>query len=201
MKTYLMSLGIEVQANVLVGYEELKTINSDKDHKLEFTTNAKAMKALISVLSESEFIKVMHCKIAKAISDKLENIHEGDTKVKMAKLQVYRMQFQTLKMNEDEDISNFFLRVDEVANVMMGLRETIRESVTKQKILRLSPSKFNPKALEIEETSNFETLNKVQLIGSLTTYDMRISKGKLATRDATFKTNKTTKDKEGKEQV
>lgn len=30
----------------------------------------------------------------------------------MAKLQVYRTQFETLKMNEDEDIAKLFLRVD-----------------------------------------------------------------------------------------
>lgn len=31
-------------------------------------------------------------------------------KVKMAKLQVYRMQFDTLKMNEYEDIAKFFFK-------------------------------------------------------------------------------------------
>lgn len=40
---------------------------------------------------------------------------------------------------------SFFLRVDEVVNVMMGLGEIIKESVMVQKILRSLPSKFNPK--------------------------------------------------------
>lgn len=87
------------------------------------------MNPLLSGLCESKFIKVMHCEIAKYIWVKLENIHEVDKKVKMAKLQVYRTQFETLKMNEDEDIAIFILRVDEVVNITMGLGETIKESV------------------------------------------------------------------------
>ena len=55
----------------------------------------------------------------------LENIHEGDKKVKTAKLQVYRAQFENLKMNDDEDIANFFLRVAKIVNNMKGLGETI----------------------------------------------------------------------------
>lgn len=68
----------------------------------------------------------------------------------MAKLQVYRNQFEMLEMNENEDIAKFILRVDEVVNVMLGLGETINESVIVKKILRLLPYKFNFNVLAIE---------------------------------------------------
>jgi len=51
--TYLMSLGVEVWFVVLMGYEEPKKMSTDKDDKLEFAANAKAMNALLSGLSES----------------------------------------------------------------------------------------------------------------------------------------------------
>lgn len=78
MKTYLMSLGIEVWVIVMMGYEEPKETASDKDAKLNFITNAEAMSAPLSGLCDSEFIKVMHCDTAKGIWVKVENIHEGD---------------------------------------------------------------------------------------------------------------------------
>ena len=53
----------------------------------------------------------MHNKTAKEIWDTLESIHEGDKKVKMEKMQTYRAQFENVKMNEDEDIAIFFLKV------------------------------------------------------------------------------------------
>lgn len=65
MKTSLMFLGVELWVVVLVVHEEPKEMSSDKDEKLEFTPNAKFLNALISRLSEPQFIKVKHCKIAK----------------------------------------------------------------------------------------------------------------------------------------
>lgn len=191
MKTYLMSLGVEAWAPAMVGYEEPNEMTSEKYAKLNLIANAKAMNAILSGLCEYEFIKVMHCETTKYIWVKLENIHEGDKKVNIAKLQVYRMHFETLKMNEDEHIAKLFLRFDEVVNVMMDLGETIKESVIVQKILRSSPSKFNTKVSAIEETPNFDILNMDQLLGFLKTYEMRIMEGKVVTREANFKADKS----------
>ena len=68
----------------------------------------------------------------------------------MAKLQAYRAQFENVKMNEDEDVASFFLKVAEVVNNMKYLGETIKECVILQKILRYLPSRFNPKVSAIE---------------------------------------------------
>ena len=68
----------------------------------------------------------------------------------MAKLQAYRNQFENLKMNEDEDVSSFFLKVVEIVNNMIAIGETIKECVIVQNILRSLPSSFNPKVSSIE---------------------------------------------------
>jgi sirohydrochlorin ferrochelatase len=96
-------------------------------------------------LSETIFTKVAHCKSAKEIWEKTRNIYEGDTKVKEAKLQTYRGQFEQLKMKEDENIAAYFLRVGKTVNSIIGLGEEIQESVIVQKVLRSLPMRFNPK--------------------------------------------------------
>jgi hypothetical protein len=58
---------------------------------------------------------------AKEIWDKLVNNYEGYKKVKLAKLQSHRMQLESLRMSEDENIAGLFLRVDENENTMKGL--------------------------------------------------------------------------------
>ena len=128
------------------------------------------MNAISNGLCEAEFIKVMHSKAAKEMWDTLENIHEGDKKVKTAKLQVYIAQFENIKMNDDEDIASLFLRVAEIVNNMKALGETIKEAVIFQKILRSLPSSFNPKVSAIEETTDWESLTMNQLLENLTTY-------------------------------
>ena len=152
-----MSLGIEVWAAVELGYAP-KATDTEKESKQDFVANAKAMNAILNGLCEEEFIKVMHKDISKEIWDTLENIHEGDKKVKTAKLQVYRAQFENLKMNDDEDIASFFLKAAEITNNMKALGEKMPESIIVQKILRSLPPRFNPKVSAIEETANWETL-------------------------------------------
>ena len=61
-----MSLGIEVWAVVEERYVP-KDTGTEKKSKQDFIANAKEMNALLSGLSESEFIKVMRSKNAKEI--------------------------------------------------------------------------------------------------------------------------------------
>ena len=93
------------------------------------------MYALLGGLIGSKFVKVMHCTIANEIWDKMKNVYEGDGKVKGAKLQTYRIQFEHLTMKEVEDIATYFLQVDEIMNTMRGPGEEVENTKLVQKIL------------------------------------------------------------------
>lgn len=75
---------------------------TDPDAKREYENNANAKHVILSGLSNTEFVKVIHFKSAKETWDKMKMIFEGDTKVKEAKLQNLRVQFESLKMKEEE---------------------------------------------------------------------------------------------------
>jgi len=78
---------------------------NDKAMKLD-QNNTKSTNELLNGLGESVFTKVAHCKSVKDIcKGKLQNIYEGDSKVKETKLQTYRGHFKQLKMKEDENIA------------------------------------------------------------------------------------------------
>jgi hypothetical protein len=191
MRTYIMALGVNVWDVVETGYIKLVVLAS-KDDKLEFIFNANGMNAILNGLAEAEFVKVMHLQTAKEMWDKLNRSYEGNEKVKDAKLQTFMLKFEQLKMNEDETISKYFLRVEELVNAMKGLGEKIEESILVQKILRSLLDKFNPKVSAIEELNDLKTLSIDQLLGTLTTYEMRINKDKSITREASFKEKKNT---------
>jgi hypothetical protein len=53
-------------------------------------------------------------------------------------------------MKEDEDITTFFLQVNETVNAIIILGEEIEESVIVQKVLRSLPMRFNPKISALE---------------------------------------------------
>jgi hypothetical protein len=173
---------------------------NDKAMKLS-ENNSKAKNALLNGLSDTIFTKVSHCKSAKEIWDKLRNIYEGDSKVKEAKLQTYRGQFEQLKMKEDEDITTYFLRVDEIVNAIIGLGEEIEESIIVQKVLRSLPMRFNPKISALEERSDLNSINMDELHGIFTTYEMRTEHEKNVkdVKEVAFKASKRSK-KNKKEQ-
>jgi hypothetical protein len=165
---------------------------ASKDDKLEFSFNAKGMNSILNGLVEANFVKVMHLQTVKEMWDKLISSYEGNEKVKDAKLQTFRLKFEQLKMNEDETVSKYFLRVEELVNSMKGLGEKIEESILVQKILRSLLDKFNPKVSAIEELNDLKTLSIDKLLGTLTAYEMRINKDKSITREASFKEDENT---------
>jgi hypothetical protein len=133
------------------------------------------MYAILGGLVESEFVIVMHFASAKEIWDKLKNVYEGDNKVKSTKLQSYRSQFESLKMEESEDIATYFLHIDEVFNSMRGLGETINNNIIVQKVLRSLTARFDSKISTLEERTHLDTLEMDELHGILTAYEMRTS--------------------------
>jgi hypothetical protein len=109
MKTYIQAQGFEIWQSIVDGYTA-PTVPQTNDKAVKLSqNNSKAKNALLNGLSEMVFTKVAHCKSSKEIWDKLQNIYEGDSKVKVAKLQTYRDQFEQLNMKEDENIAAYFL--------------------------------------------------------------------------------------------
>ena len=122
------------------------------NEKKLMSCNSKARHVIIVLLAPTISRKVMGCNTAKEVWDKLKSIYEGDPKVKQVKLQRHREEFENLKMNENEDIATYILRVDEVFNSIRGLGEEIDESLVLQKVLRSLLLKYDAKVSAIEET-------------------------------------------------
>ena len=70
--------------------------------------------------------KVVYYKSANDISKTLETIYQGDEKVKESKLLTLKTQFDNFKMNEDESITSYFLRIDEVVNARKVLVQKLK---------------------------------------------------------------------------
>ena len=87
--------------------------------------NGKSMNLILYGLSESEFLKVMHCELAKEIWDKLQNIFEGNNKVNKVKLQAHWGQFESLKTKDEENVAASLLRVYDILNTINGLCEKV----------------------------------------------------------------------------
>ena len=108
----------------------------------------------------------------------MKSIDEGDEKIKEAKLQMFRSQFEVLKMNDEEDIASYMLRINEIIDSIQGLGEKIDDKVIVKKILRSLSSKFDTKVSTIKEEKDMNTLTLDEMHGTLISYEMKIRKAK-----------------------
>eukprot|EP00253_Pinus_taeda_P013510 PITA_13510 len=137
-------------------------------------------------LSQSEFVKVIQLKNPKEIRDKIVLSYEGDDQVNRAKLQTLRIQYENLRMHNDESVANYFLHIDEIVNCMKNFGEKIKEVVLVENVLRSLSPKFDSKVSAIEEKQNLQRITMSQLLGILTSYEMRKG-GPSDKREAAFK--------------
>eukprot|EP00253_Pinus_taeda_P012899 PITA_12899 len=147
---YLQSLGTEVWDIVETAYTFPSATPTDAAGKKQYETNEKAVNTLLGSLSQSEFVKV-----------------------KRAKLQTLRIQYESLRMHNDESVASYFLRIDEIVNCMKNLGEEIKEVVLVENVLRSLSPKFDSKVSTIEEKQNLQSLTMSQLHEILTAYEMR----------------------------
>eukprot|EP00253_Pinus_taeda_P035935 PITA_35935 len=104
MEVYLLVQGYEVWDVVQNGF----TPTADEQGKKNLVNDAKAKNIIISGLTKYAYHKVLGCKTAKNVWDKLENIYASDSNVKEAKLQIYRAKFEQIRMKEDVKIIAYF---------------------------------------------------------------------------------------------
>ena len=101
-----MYIGLEVWLFEEKMYIYRKYPPTDLKGIKQFGYNAKVVNANLVGLNRTFFSKVMHCKTMKEIWDKLKTIYEGYTKVKRAKIQTFKAQFEILKMKKRRTYHN-----------------------------------------------------------------------------------------------
>ena len=127
MRSYIMSIGLDIWMSIQKGYIYPKYPLADIEGMKQFGYNAKVVNTILVGLARTVFAKVMHCKTIKEIWDKLQTIYEGYIKVKRVELKTFKNQFESLKMKEEEKISEYLERIDEIVNAIQGIREELKE--------------------------------------------------------------------------
>ena len=187
-----MSMGLDIWSLVEDGYDVPKVIPTGADSKRKYWEHVKALNTLQSGLSKNVLAKVINCVSAKQLWDKLGTIYAGDSKVKKAKLQTYKLQYESLKMREDEKISEYFERVQNIVNTIQGLGGEITDKDLVEKVLRTLPMIYNLKVSTLEDRDSLDQLTIDDLFGILTAYELRLGDNHIPKGEAAFKAFKKT---------
>lgn len=85
------------------------TLPTNQDKRKDYIANAKALNSVTSGITDFEFTKVMNCDSTKEMWDNLVGLYDGDSKVRKEKLQTHRRQFESLRMEDEDDIAAYLL--------------------------------------------------------------------------------------------
>ena len=98
-------------------------------------------------------------------------------------------------MKDEENISKYFERIENLVNGIKGLGVEVPDYELVEKILRRLPMVY-PKVSTLEDQEKLEDLTMDKLFGILTAYELRLSIDNLPKGEATFKVIKKTNQKQ-----
>ena len=96
-------------------------------------------------------------------------------------------------MKEEENISEYFERIDEIPNAIQGIGVELEEIEIVEKVLRSLPMIYNPKISTLEGRENLDKLTMNELYGILIAYEMRIDQDNSQKKEVIFKASKVAK--------
>lgn len=166
------------------GYEEPNS-QEDEDKLSENQKNAlkgcrkrdkKALFLLYQCIDESTFEKVSSAITSKEAWEILRNSHRGIDKMVQVRLQVLRVEFESLNMNENESVSDYFTRTLSIVNQIRRYGENLDDVLVIEKVLRSLSSKSEHVVVAIEESKDLNIMTVDQLMATLEIHEQRINK-------------------------
>ena len=81
-------------------------------------------------------------------------------------------------MHDDESISDFYIKLCDIANESFALGKKIPETTFIRKIMRSLPNRFSSKVIAIEEAKDLDSMKVEDLMGSLCAFEITLKQRK-----------------------
>ena len=85
------------------------------------------------------------------------------------------MNFEEIKMEEDESFDKFYAKLKDIVNSTLNLGETIPKPKVIRKVLRSLPKRFHAKITTIKESKDIDKIPLTELVGNLQTYELGLT--------------------------
>jgi hypothetical protein len=160
--------------------------------------DSKALFYLFQAVHESIFSRILAATKSKQAWDTLQTAYQGMSKVKTAKLQMLRRDFETIFMKDNESVDSFYTQFIGVVNQIRSHGENLDDTRIIEKILRSLPTKFLPVVVAIEETKNLSQFLVDELYASLISHEHRLKRSVDTSLEHAFKTQPSVSQRKGR---
>ncbi|KAL0298902.1 UNVERIFIED_CONTAM: hypothetical protein Sradi_6550000 [Sesamum radiatum] len=169
MEAYLRDLLLweAVESDVEVEMLENPTLNHLKVYEEKISRKYRALSNLHAAVDETIFTRIMACKTAKQVWDKLKTKFQGSKETKQMHIFNLRKKFKLLKMKEMENVKEYINRVMKVVNRIRSRGEDLPKKRIVKKVMITLPKKFEAKISSLEDTWDLSQLTLQELANAL----------------------------------
>ncbi|KAH0738446.1 hypothetical protein KY290_037151 [Solanum tuberosum] len=176
MKSYLQAYDLWEVVMEDKPIQQLTEKSSDAEIKLHSEEKIKKHKAKIVIqnsVADSIFSKIIACETAKEAWEKLEKEYRGSERGRQNQILNLKRDFESLRMQEGETITNYSDRISLIVNRIRLLGEDFKDNRIVEKILVIIPERFESKIFALKESKDLSTISLVELLSALQAQEQR----------------------------
>ena len=144
------------------------------DDKVDDTKDQEAFAVIAQGLPDAVFMTISEKGTAKEAWEALKEMHAGDDRVKKARVQALRREFEKMSMKQSEGVGEFVLKLTSLVSEMRALGSKLEDIAVVEKLLRAIPDKFLPIVGTIEQWGDVTKMSVMEVIGRLKTYQLTL---------------------------
>jgi hypothetical protein len=169
-------LAWSIKMKVCMCAQRIWDVVEPKDPKVptEESKDQMALAAIYQGIPEDMLFLVYGKETAKETWEALKIMHMGAKRVKDAKVQALKSEFEGLCMKESESIDSLASRLTTIVNQIRALDEDFEETYADKKFLRAVTNKFLQIASAIEQFCDLKTMTMEEVIGRLKAHEERL---------------------------
>nr|XP_017183598.2 uncharacterized protein LOC108171661 [Malus domestica] len=155
--------------------DEDTDVDADDDEKMTaiFMKDAKALGIIQNAVSDQIFPRIANADSAKMAWDLLYGEYHGGDQVRSVKLQNLRREFEYTRMRDDESLTGYLTRLNDLINQMKTFGEILSNERLVQKVLISLTKIYDPICLVIENTKCLESVELQEVLAILKSQEQR----------------------------
>ncbi|KAI5322684.1 hypothetical protein L3X38_031756 [Prunus dulcis] len=166
--------------------EESSEEEVDAEMIVVLMKDAKALGIIQNAVSDQIFPRIANADSSQMAWSLLYSEYHGGDQVRSVKLQNLRREFEYMRMRENEPLTAYLTRLNELINQMKTFGEVLPNERLVQKVLISLSKIYDPICLVIENTKSLETIELQEVIAILKSQEQRFDMHNVDTAEKAF---------------
>ncbi|XP_074324268.1 uncharacterized protein LOC141661183 [Apium graveolens] len=133
-----------------------------------------ALAAIYQSVLEDTLLTLAEKKTAKEAWEAVKTLCQGAERVKKARIQTLKAEFESMNMKDSDSLDDFCLKLNGLVTNIRALGESVADSYVLKKILCVVPKRFLQIASTIEQFGDVDTMTIEETVGSLKAHEERM---------------------------